>query len=396
MTPGLAFFYGGLVRRKNVLAIMMQSFISMGVVTIIWVSVGFSLAFGGTNPVTHQQWALNGIIGNFDYVFLHHVGVAPNPLYDPSIPFLAFFAFQEMFAIITPALITGAFADRVNFKSYLLFLVGWSLLIYIPFVHWVWGGGFLMQWGLRDFAGGIVVHLSAGFAALASVFVVGKRVLQPGEKLAPHNVAFVALGTGLLWFGWFGFNAGSAGAANGQAAVAFVNTDIAASFGMLTWLFLAWYREKKPSMTGAMVGAVAGLACVTPAAGFVDPWAAAVIGTSAGAICYGACVFRARMGWDDALDVWGCHGVGGALGVVLTGVFSVAAFAGIAGPGLAYGGAHLFGVQMVGVAITIPYAFGVTWLILKFVNMFVPVRVSLEEELQGLDEVEHGEVAYAI
>jgi Amt family ammonium transporter len=396
MTPGLAFFYGGLVRRKNVLAIMMQSFISMGVVTIIWVSVGFSLAFGGTDPNTHKQWALNGIIGNFDYVFLHHVGMTPSPLYGPTIPFLAFFAFQEMFAIITPALITGAFADRVSFKSYLLFLVGWSLLIYIPFAHWVWGGGFLMHWGLQDFAGGIVVHLSAGFAALASVFVVGKRVLQPGEKLAPHNVAFVALGTGLLWFGWFGFNAGSAGAANGQAAVAFVNTDIAASFGMITWLFLAWYREKKPGMTGAMVGAVAGLACVTPAAGFVDPWAAAIIGTSAGTVCYGACIIREKLEWDDALDVWACHGVGGALGVVLTGVFAVSAFAGIAGPGLAYGGLHLFSVQVASVAITIAYSFGVTWLILKFVNIFVPVRVSLEEELRGLDEVEHGEAAYAI
>jgi Amt family ammonium transporter len=396
MTPGLAFFYGGLVRRKNVLAIMMQSFISMGVVTIIWVSVGFSLAFGGTDPVTHKQWALNGIIGNFDYVFLHHVGTSPNPLYDPTIPFLAFFAFQEMFAIITPALITGAFADRVSFKSYLLFLVGWSLLIYIPFAHWVWGGGFLMQWGLRDFAGGIVVHLSAGFAALASVFVVGKRVLRPGEKLEPHNIAFVALGTGLLWFGWFGFNAGSAGAANGQAATAFVNTDIAASFGMLTWLFLAWYREKKPGMTGAMVGAVAGLACVTPAAGYIDPWAAAVVGFSAGVVCYGACILRAKMNWDDALDVWGCHGVGGALGIVLTGVFSISASAGLAGAGLAYGSAHLFGVQVAGTAITIAYSFGVTWLILKFVNIFVPVRVSVEEELLGLDEVEHGEIAYAI
>jgi ammonium transporter, Amt family len=395
MTPGLAFFYGGLVRRKNVLAIMMQSFISMGVVTVIWVAFGFSLAFGGTDPVTHHQWALNGIIGNLDYVFLHNVGTAPNPLYGATIPFLVFFAFQEMFAVITPALITGAFADRVSFKSYLLFLVGWSILIYIPFAHWVWGGGFLMQWGLKDFAGGIVVHLSAGFAALASVFVVGKRVLQPGEKLAPHNIAFVALGTGLLWFGWFGFNAGSAGAANGQAAVAFVNTDIAASFGMLTWLFLAWYRDKKPGMTGAMVGAVAGLACVTPTAGFVDPWAAAVIGVAAGAVCYGACLFRARMGWDDALDVWGCHGVGGALGIVLTGVFSVSTFAGLAGPGLIYGGLHLFGVQVGAVAITIAYSFGVTWLILKVVNVFVPVRVSLEEERLGLDEVEHGEIAYA-
>jgi Amt family ammonium transporter len=395
MTPGLAFFYGGLVRRKNVLTIMMQSFISMGVVTIIWVTVGFSLAFGGTNPTTGHQWALNGIIGNFDYAFLHNVGVTPNPLYGPHIPFLAFFAFQEMFAIITPALITGAFADRVSFKSYLLFLVGWSLLIYIPFAHWVWGHGFLWHWGLQDFAGGIVVHLSAGFAALASVFVVGKRVLQEGEKLEPHNIAFVALGTGLLWFGWFGFNAGSAGAANGQAAIAFVNTDIAASFGMLTWLFLAWYREKKPSMTGAMIGAVAGLATVTPTAGYIDPWASAVVGIAAGLVCYGAVVFRARMDWDDALDVWGCHGVGGALGIILTGVFAVKTYAGLAGTGLVYGSGHLFAIQVAGAAITIVYAFWVTWFLLKFVNLFVPVRVSPEFELLGLDETVHGEIAYA-
>lgn len=248
---------------------------------------------------------------------------------------------------------------------------------------------------MEDFAGGIVVHLSAGFAALASVFVVGGRGLQPGEKLAPHTIAFVALGTGLLWFGWFGFNAGSAGAANGQAAVAFVNTDIVGSFSMLTWLVLAWYREKKPGMIGAMTGAVAGLACVTPTAGFVDPWAAAVIGMAAGSVCYGACIFRAKAGWDDALDVWACHGVGGVLGIVLTGVFSVATFAGLAGAGLVYGGVHLFGVQLAGAAITIAYSFGITWLILKFVNIFVPVRVSAEEELDGLDEAEHGEIAYA-
>src|SRR5438067_11258526 len=234
MTPGLAFFYGGLVRRKNVLAIMMQSFISMGVVTIIWVLVGFSLAFSGDTF---------GVIGDFKLVALQGVGFAPSGTYGPTIPFLAYFLFQEMFAIITPALITGAFADRVNFKSYLKFLVLWSLLVYVPFVHWIWGGGFLAQWGLVDFAGGIVVHRSSGMAALASVFVVGRRKLAPGEKVLPHNLAFVALGTGLLWFGWFGFNGGSALAANGVAATAFVNTDIAASVAMITWLFISWTRD---------------------------------------------------------------------------------------------------------------------------------------------------------
>src|SRR5438552_8632100 len=257
MTPGLAFFYGGLVRRKNVLSIMMQSFISMGVVTILWVFVGFSLSFSGDN------W---GVIGNFQYLFLTGVGFAPSPTYGPTIPFLAYFLFQEMFAIITPALITGAFADRVNFKSYLKFLVLWSLLVYIPFAHWVWGGGFLAQQGVLDFAGGIVVHLSAGMAALASVFVVGKRKLAPGEKVLPHNLAFVALGTGLLWFGWFGFNGGSALAANKISVFAFVNTDIAASVAMIAWLVVSWLRDGKPSMTGALTGSVAGLATITPAA----------------------------------------------------------------------------------------------------------------------------------
>jgi ammonium transporter, Amt family len=383
MTPGLAFFYGGLVRRKNVLSIMMQSFISMGIVTIIWVLVGFSLSFSGDN------W---GIIGNFQYLFLRGVGFTPSPTYGPTIPFLAFFLFQEMFAIITPALITGAFADRVNFKSYLIFLVLWSVLVYIPFTHWVWGGGFLAKLGVVDFAGGIVVHLSAGFAALASVFVVGKRVMVPGEKSGPHNIAFVALGTGLLWFGWFGFNGGSALAANGIAAMAFVNTDIAGSVAMVTWLLISWARDGKPSMTGALTGAVAGLATVTPAAGYVQPWAAAIIGLLASLVCYLAVQFRMRQDWDDALDVWGVHGVGGALGIVLTGVFASAAVNGVSG--LVEGNLNQFVVQVLAMAITATYSFLVTLGILKVLNLFEPVRVSAEVEAQGLDEIQHGETAY--
>ncbi len=383
MTPGLAFFYGGLVRRKNVLSIMMQSFISMGVVTIIWVLVGFSLAFGKDNF---------GLIGDFSFVALRNVGFNPSASYGPTIPFLAYFLFQEMFAIITPALITGAFADRVNFKSYLKFLVLWSLLVYVPFVHWIWGGGFLAQWGLVDFAGGIVVHLSAGMAALASVFVVGKRKLAPGEKVLPHNLAFVALGTGLLWFGWFGFNGGSALAANGVAATAFVNTDIAASVGMIAWLFISWARESRPSMTGAMTGAVAGLATVTPAAGYVEPWAAGVIGLLAGIICYIAVQFRMRRNWDDALDVWGVHGVGGGLGIILTGIFASTLVNTTSG--LIQGNLNQFGVQVLGVAITATYSFVVTFLILKVLNVFEPVRVSEEVEAAGLDQVLHGETAY--
>jgi ammonium transporter, Amt family len=384
MTPGLAFFYGGLVRRKNVLAIMMQSFIAMGVVTAIWVLGGFSLAFGPD--------AGGGIIGNLQYFGLQGVGMEPHPSYGPTIPFLTFFGYQEMFAIITPALITGAFADRVTFKAYLIFLVGWSLFIYIPFAHWIWGGGFLAQWGLVDFAGGIVVHLSAGIAALASVIFVGRRKLKPGESTAPHNIAFVALGTGLLWFGWFGFNGGSALAANGLAATAFVNTDIAGSVAMITWLIVAWIREKKPTMTGALTGAVAGLATVTPAAGYVRPWAAAIIGIASAMVCYGAVQFRAKKGWDDALDVWGVHGVGGILGTILTGVFAASAVNHVSG--LIEGNVRQFGVQCAGVALTGVYSFIVTYVMLKVINVFTPVRVTEEAEDKGLDTALHGETAY--
>jgi Amt family ammonium transporter len=383
MTPGLALFYGGLVRRKNVVTIMMQSFISLGVVTVLWFLVGFSLAYSGDTF---------GVIGDLRNVGLIGVGVAPSHVYAPTVPFLAFFLFQVMFAIITPALITGAFADRVSFRAYLIFLVLWSLLVYVPFVHWIWGGGFLAKWGVKDFAGGIVVHLSAGMAALASVFVVGKRQLAPGEQPAPHNVALVALGTGLLWFGWFGFNGGSALAANGLAAVAFVNTNTAAAVAMVTWLFLTWWRERRPSMVGALTGAVAGLAAVTPASGYVPPWAAGVIGLLAAVFCYAAIQFRIRQNWDDALDVWGVHGVGGGLGTILTGVFAVAAINGATG--LVAGNWHQFGVQLLGVAIAAVYAFGVTYGMLKVVNLFEPVRVSQETEVKGLDGILHGEAAY--
>ncbi len=375
MTPGLAFFYGGLVRRKNFLAIMMQSFISMGVVTTIWVLVGYSLAFSGD---------VGGVIGNLDWVGLRHVGQAPGP-WAPHIPAAAHFVFQEMFAIITPALITGAFADRVHFKSYLKFLVLWSLLVYIPLVHWIWGGGFLAKWGALDFAGGMVVHTSAGFAALASVWIVGSRKFAPGERTLPHNVAFVALGTGLLWFGWFGFNAGSALAANGIAAQAFVNTDIADSIAMCTWLFITWWKEGKPSLVGAFTGAVAGLAMVTPAAGYVPTWAAFVIGVVAGSLCYLAVKFRERRKWDDALDVWAAHGVGGLTGTVLLGAFAFLSVNAAGANGLFAGNATFFGIQLGSALFVAAYSLGVTWLILKVLNWFEPVRVPDAEELEGLD-----------
>lgn len=385
MTPGLAFFYGGLVSRKNVLTIMMQSFISMGVVTAIWFIAGFSLTFGPD---------IGGIIGGLNHVFLKGVGMAPSETYGPTIPFITFFTYQQMFAIITPALITGAFADRVNFKSYLIFLVFWSILVYIPFAHWIWGGGFLQKLGVVDFAGGIVVHVSAGMAALASVFFVGKRIPQSEEDRAPHNITYVALGTGLLWFGWFGFNGGSALAANGVAAAAFVNTDIAGSIAMLTWLLISWIHEKRPSFIGALTGAVAGLATITPAAGFVEPWAAFVIGILAGGVCYLAVQLRLKKDWDDALDVWGVHGVGGILGSVLVGVFAVKGVGGISG--LIDGNAHQLWIQLFAVVLTGFYAFVVTYGILYVVNKFVPVRVPAANEMKGLDASIHNEDAYKI
>ena len=386
MTPGLAFFYGGLVRRKNFLAIVMQSFVSMGIVTAIWVAVGYSLAFSG---------GAGGVIGNLNWAFLNHVGEAPGP-WAPTIPAQAHFVFQEMFAIITPALITGAFADRVRFKSYLWFLVAWSLLVYVPLVHWIWGGGFMASWGVEDFAGGMVVHASAGFAALASVWVVGARKFAPGEKTLPHNVAFVALGTGLLWFGWFGFNGGSALAANGIAAQAFVNTDIAGSIAMCTWLFIAWKRDGKPSLVGAFTGAVAGLACITPCAGFVPTWASFIIGFAAGAICYGAVMFRERRKWDDALDVWGAHGVGGVTGTILLGVFALSSVNAAGSDGLIGGDAKFFGLQVGAAAIVAVYSFVVTWLILKILDRFESVRVPDDVELKGLDTEMHEEDAYIL
>ena len=386
MTPGLAFFYGGLVRRKNVLTIMMQSFISMGIVTIIWVFGGFSLMYGKD---------IGGFIGNpLQYFALN--GVASATLQIPGstlvIPLMAYFFFQEMFAIITPALITGAFADRVSFKSYLIFLVLWSILVYTPMAHWAWGGGFLAQMGFADFAGGIVVHTSAGFAALASVLFIGKRKIKKGEKLAPHNVTYVALGAALLWFGWFGFNGGSALGSNGLAAVAFVNTDIAASLAMVTWMILDWTREGKPNMVGAMTGAVAGLVTITPAAGYVQPWAAAIIGIICAFVCYSAVQLRTKWGWDDALDVWGVHGVGGALGTILVGVF--AAFAVNHVSGLIEGNVHQFLIQLLGAGLAIVYSVVVTVIILWLVNMITPVRVSEEIEITGLDEGLFGEAAY--
>jgi ammonium transporter, Amt family len=379
MTPGLAFFYGGLVGRSNTLTIMIQSFASMGITTVLWYVVGYSLCFSG---------GADGIYGNFHLAFLR--GVTPDSIYGPSrIPLVVLIAYQMMFAIITPALITGAFTNRVSFKAYLLFLVVWQLFVYYPFVHMIWGGGVLAEWGVRDFAGGIVVHASAGWAALASVLYVGKRRYLD----TPHNIPFIALGTGLLWFGWYGFNAGSELKVDGITATAFLNTDIAASFAATTWLFIEWWHARKPHFVGLLTGAVAGLATITPAAGYVPIYASAVIGIAAGVVCYLAIQLKNRLRWDDALDVWGVHGVGGSLGILLLGVFASTAINPAGGVGLIHGSGAFFGKQLVADVACSAYAFVFTYVMLVVINRITPVRVEEAAEM-GLDEAMHGETAY--
>ena len=383
MTPGLAFFYGGLAGKRNILGIMMQSFVSMGITTIMWYVCGYSLCFSGD--------AMGGIIGNFDKAFLNGVDLnSPFPG-NKGIPEFVFMAYQMMFAIITPALITGAFVNRVTFKSYLLFLVLWQVLVYYPFAHMVWGGGLLARWGVLDFAGGIVVHATAGFAALASVIYVGKR---RDKESPPNSVPLIAIGTGLLWFGWYGFNSGSALDVNAVTGLAFVNTDVAASFAAITWLVIEWSFAKKPKFVGLLTGAVAGLATITPAAGFVSLNSAVMIGIAAGLVCYFAVNLKNRMGWDDALDVWGVHGIGGCLGTILLGVFASKTMNPAGADGLVYGGAGFFAKQAIAVIIACIYAFIFTYVMLALINKITPVKVTETEEDQGLDESIHGEKAY--
>ena len=383
MTPGLAFFYGGLARRKNMLSLMLQSFIAVGLVGLVWFFGGFSLAFG------HD---IGGVIGGLEFFGLRGVGIAPSTAYAMTIPFLVFFLYQMMFVIITPPLITGAFAGRMKFASYLWFIVIWVLLIYAPVAHWIWGGGWLQKMGVVDFAGGIVIHLTAGIAALASVFVFGKRKLSKNENLAPSNITYVALGTALLWFGWFGFNGGSAYAANGVAAYAWVNTMLAAAAGMMTWLFVDWKTHKKVSVVAPLVGAVVGLAAITPSSGYILPWAAVVIGVTAGLISFFMVTLLHKRHVDDALDVFACHGMGGFFGPIFTGIFAQKAVNGISG--LIEGNWHQFGVQVLAVVIVSAYAFLITMAILKVMNTIHPIRVSEAVEAKGLDMGEFGEQAY--
>jgi Amt family ammonium transporter len=385
MTPGLAFFYGGLVGRKNVLAIMIQSFVSMGIVDILWFTVGFSLCFSGGH---------GAIYGNLDNAFLN--GISPSSVFGDytggaNIPMYVFIAYQMMFAIITPALISGAFTNRVRFKAYLVFLVAWTLFVYFPFVHMIWGGGLLSTWKVQDFAGGIVVHALAGTAALASVLFIGRRKIA---ESGPHSLPLVALGTGLLWFGWYGFNAGSELKVDQITALAFINTDLAASVAAVTWLAMAWIFEKKPKFLGLLTGAVAGLATITPAAGYVSPSASMAIGLMAGVVCYCAIWFKKRMNWDDALDVWGVHGVGGVLGTLAVGVFAWSAMNPGSENGLLHGNPGFLGVQAAAVALAVVWAFVFTYGMLWMINKATPVRVSEAGEEMGLDVAEHGESAY--
>ncbi len=383
MTPGLAFFYGGLAGKRNILGIMIQSFVSMGITTIMWFICGYSLCFSGN--------ALGGFIGNLDKMFMHGVDLNTPFAGNPKLPEFVFMAYQMMFAIITPALITGAFINRVTFKSYLIFLVLWQLLVYYPFAHMVWGGGLLAQWGVLDFAGGIVVHATAGFAALASIIYVGKR---RDKESVPNSVPLIAIGTGLLWFGWYGFNAGSALDVNAVTGLAFLNTDIAASFAAITWLAIEWYLVKKPKFVGLLTGAVAGLATITPAAGFVSLPSACLIGIAAGVICYVAVHLKNKMGWDDALDVWGVHGIGGCLGTILLGVFATKAMNAAGADGLLAGGSNFFVKQCVAIIGACIYGFVFTYLMLILINKITPVKVSDVEEDMGLDDSLHGEKAY--
>ena len=383
MTPGLAFFYGGLAGKRNILGIMMQSFVSMGITTIMWFICGYSLCFSGDT--------LGGLIGNFDKAFMHGVNLNSPFSGNTKLPEFVFMAYQMMFAIITPALITGAFVNRVTFKSYLIFLVLWQLLVYYPFAHMVWGGGLLAKLGVLDFAGGIVVHATAGFAALASVIYVGKR---RDTQSTPNSIPLIAIGTGLLWFGWYGFNAGSALDVNAVTGLAFLNTDVAASFAAITWLAIEWSMQKKPKFVGLLTGAVAGLATITPAAGFVSLNAAVIIGISSGLVCYLAVHLKNKMGWDDALDVWGVHGIGGCLGTILLGIFASKAVNGAGVDGLLHGGTSFFIWQIIAVVAASVYAFLFTYIMLALINKITKVRASEADEDKGLDESLHGEKAY--
>jgi Amt family ammonium transporter len=387
--PGLAFFYGGLVRRKNVLSVLMQCFFLVCLVTVQWVMVGYGLAFGPD---------VKGIIGSLSWLGLNGVGLAPYPDYAGTIPHQLFMIFQMMFAIITPALILGAFAERMKFGAFALFALLWTTLVYDPVAHWVWGlGGFLRGMGALDFAGGTVVHVNAGVAALVAAIVLGRRIGHPNAISPPHNLPYAVLGAGLLWFGWFGFNAGSALGANALAVNAFVTTHIAAAAAGLSWAAIEWLHNSRPTVLGIITGAVAGLVAITPAAGFVDVTGACLIGLGAAVACYyAAVVMKRKLGYDDSLDAFGVHGIGGIWGALATGLFATKAVNAAGADGWLHGNPAQFLIQLKAVAITVVYSLVVTWVLLKLVDALMGLRVGEQEERVGLDLTDHRESAYTI
>lgn len=387
MTPGLALFYGGMVRKKNVLSTTMHSFIIIALASVLWVLVGYSLSFGTD---------YRGLIGSLDWIGLAGVGMDPNPDYAATLPAFVFMAFQMMFAIITPAIITGSIAERMRFPAFLAFIVFWLLIVYYPLAHWVWGvGGFLRNMGALDFAGGTVVHISSGVTGLIAALVLGKRKGFGQEPLVPHQIPMTVLGAGLLWFGWFGFNAGSALGANGLAGTAFVTTNTSAAAAALSWMIAEWIHRGKPTLLGAVSGAIAGLVAVTPGAGFVTPMSSLIIGLVGGALCYFAVgVLKAKLGYDDSLDAFGCHGIGGMWGALATGLFATKTINPAGANGLFYGNPAQLGIQALSIVATIALAATATFVILKAISLFTSLRVTSEEEDLGLDLALHGEEAY--
>lgn len=381
MTPGVGLFYGGLVRRKNFISMITLSFVAFALVSIQWVLIGYSLAFGPD---------VGGFIGNLQNLGLNGVGMDPGP-YSTAIPGLLYMIFQLVFATVTMAIVTSGFAERIKFSAYLVFALIWTTIVYDPLAHWVWGGGWAAQFGALDFAGGTVVHISSGFAALAIALVIGKRVGFGKYGLEPANIPWSILGAALLWFGWFGFNSGSAIAANGLAASAFVTTNTAAAAGALAWMLVSWAHGGKPSSLGFVSGGVVGLVAITPAAGYVTPMASIVIGAVAGVLCYSAMLFRQKKGFDESLDAWACHGVGGLWGALATGIFAAATVNGASG--LLEGNVHQFIANATGAFAALIYAFVVTYVVAVIIDKTIGLRVTEEEEYVGLDISQHGERA---
>lgn len=388
MTPGLAMFYGGMVRKKNVLGTIMHSFVAIALVSVQWILIGYSLSFGPD---------ISGIIGNLSWIGLKGVGIEPNPDYAATIPHIVFMIYQAMFAVITPALIAGAFAERMKFSSFLVFTLLWTTVVYDPVAHWVWGtGGWLRGLGVLDFAGGIVVHITSGISALAAALLVGKRKGYLREPMPPHNLPMTVLGAGLLWFGWFGFNAGSALSSGGLSAMAFVVTHIAAVSATLVWVIIEWLHRGKPTMFGAATGAIAGLATITPASGFVGPMPALLIGLAAGTICYISLNMKGKLGYDDSLDAFGVHGIGGILGTLGAGLFAEKLINPAGADGLFFGNPHQLIVQVISITVVAIYSFVISVVLLKLIDWTIGLRVTDEEEMMGLDLSQHEESGYTL